>query len=73
MKKKAASFGLLVLLMLAVLVMPAQAAWKTTTKGKMYTANNSKGYLTGWQTIGGKRYYISVKKLYSLCFLPAVL
>ena len=61
MKKKAASFGLLVLLMLAVLVMPAQAAWKTTTKGKMYTANNAKGYLTGWQTIDGARYYFNSK------------
>ena len=62
MKKRVAVCTLVMFLMLAFLPAVSQAEWKTTSNGKkMYTANNAKGYLTGWQTIDGARYYFNAK------------
>ena len=44
-----------------------QKGWIKYKKHWYYGSVKKKGkLLTGWQTIGGKRYYISVKKLYRL-------
>ena len=61
MKKRVAVCTLVMFLMLAFLPTVSQAEWKTTSAGRMYTANNAKGYLTGWATIDGARYYFNAK------------
>lgn len=35
----------------------ADAAWKSDSNGRYYTAHTSKGYLTGWKKIGKYKYY----------------
>jgi hypothetical protein len=42
MKKRVAVCTLVMFLMLAFLPTVSQAEWKTTSAGKMYTANNAK-------------------------------
>ncbi|MCD7735365.1 MAG: hypothetical protein LUI07_00090, partial [Lachnospiraceae bacterium] len=37
----------------------ADAAWKTTSEGKMYTISKSPGYATGLVTINSNRYYFN--------------
>ena len=59
MKKKLAAWSLLCFLLCALLPIGAQAAWKITSQGMMYTTNKAPGYYTGWQTIKGARYYFS--------------
>ena len=59
MKKKLAAWSLLCFLLCALLPIGAQAAWKSTSQGMMYTTNKAPGYYTGWQTIKGARYYFS--------------
>lgn len=61
MKKKLAVWLLLCLMMCGILPVTAQAAWKTTAQGKMYTTSKAPGYYTGWHTIKGKKYYFSNK------------
>ena len=55
--KKKVLFGLMILMLVTLMSMCVQAKWVTTSKGKKYTTSGSPGYLTGWQTINGKRYY----------------
>lgn len=60
MKKKA----LIVLSLVGILgimapTMNTEAAWKTNSVGRYYTANNAKGYLTGWKNIGKYKYYFA--------------
>ena len=57
MKKKLAVLSLFVFLMLGLLPTAAQAAWKTTSQGKMYTTAG--GFYTGWKDIDGNRYYFN--------------
>ena len=59
MRKKLAMWSLLCFLMLASLPVTAQAAWKSTSAGMMYTTTD--GYYKGWQTIDGAKYYFSSK------------
>lgn len=59
MKKRLAVWSLICLMTLALLPATAQAAWKTTSAGKMYTTSGSPGYYTGWHTISGAKYYFS--------------
>ena len=40
-------------------VMTANAAWKNTSSGKIYTQTASPGYVTGWKKISGKWYYFN--------------
>ena len=54
-RKVCIAAGLFALILL--MSFPVQAEWVTTSKGKMYTTSGSPGYLTGWQTIGGSKYY----------------
>lgn len=61
MKKKLAVWSLLCFLMCMTLPVAAQAAWKNTSQGMMYTIKKAPGYYTGWQTIQGARYYFSNK------------
>ncbi|MBQ2824236.1 MAG: hypothetical protein IJF18_06640 [Oscillospiraceae bacterium] len=42
--------------MTSVCAVPASADWKTTSAGKKYV-DDSGSYVTGWQTIDGKKYY----------------
>lgn len=42
--------------MTSVCAVPASADWKTTSAGKKYV-DDSGSYVTGWQTINGKKYY----------------
>lgn len=42
--------------MTSVCAVPASADWKTTSAGKKYVDDNG-SYVTGWQTIDGKKYY----------------
>ena len=46
-------------LLIILFGMSAEADWVTTAKGKMYTTSGSPGYLTGWQMIGGSKYYFT--------------
>lgn len=59
MKKKLTVCCLLCLMICGILPSAAQAAWKTTSQGQMYTTNKAPGYYTGWQTINGSKYYFS--------------
>ena len=47
MKKKLAAWSLLCFLLCALMGVTAQAAWKNTSQGMMYTTNKSPGYYTG--------------------------
>ena len=49
--------GVLLLMLIALFSLSAQAEWKTTDKGTIYTTTQSPGYLRGWQTIDGSKYY----------------
>lgn len=60
MRKKLALLSLFFMLILALAPVSAQAAWKTTSAGKVYTDSKGKK-VTGWQTIGGARYYFNSK------------
>ena len=53
--------SLIGLLTFATPVMTANAAWKTTAEGKMYTTSASPGYLTGLKKIGKHLYYFNEK------------
>lgn len=47
----------------------ADAAWKTTTSGKMYTISESPGYATGLVTIGSYKYYFNSKGIMQTGFV----
>ncbi len=61
MRKKLAVWTFICLLLSVVLPVTAEAGWKKTSEGKMYTTSGSPGYYTGWKTIGGAKYYFSSK------------
>ncbi len=48
---------LLILLLSALTPVTAEAAWKNTKKGRIYTIKKDPGYLTGWKKIDGEKYY----------------
>lgn len=56
-----ATFALFGLLLLGSPSLPASAAWKTTSAGKMYTQKASPGYVTGMKQIDGKWYFFNNK------------
>ena len=56
MKKRGVA-GVVLLLMMALMSFRASAAWETTSEGTIYTTTESPGYLVGWQTIDGSKYY----------------
>ena len=58
-KKILALLSLTGLLVLSSPVMTANAAWKNTSSGKIYTQSASPGYVTGWKQISGKWYYFN--------------
>lgn len=47
------------LLTFASPALTANAAWKSTSAGKMYTQTASPGYVTGWKKIGKYTYYFN--------------
>ena len=59
MKQKKILCGLIMMLFLALIPVSAQAAWKTTKNGTIYTIKKSPGYKTGWATIKGSTYYFN--------------
>ncbi|MCD7955055.1 MAG: NlpC/P60 family protein [Lachnospiraceae bacterium] len=50
-------------------VIRADAAWTTTTAGKMYTISESPGYATGLVTIGSYKYYFNSKGIMQTGFV----
>ena len=61
MKKKLSLYIIAIMLFTLFLSVPAQAAWKKTKKGMIYTTSKKPGYLKGWKTIDGERYYFNKK------------
>lgn len=61
MKKKLLLWSLICMLMMVFLPGTAQAAWKNTAEGKMYTTSSSPGYYIGLKSIKGSKYYFSGK------------
>lgn len=60
MKKKALVILTLVgILGVALPSLNTDAAWKTNSNGRYYTANNKQGYLTGWKKLGKYKYYFA--------------
>lgn len=58
MKKKLPIYMILILALTALAPLSAQAAWKSVQGGKIYTSAKKKaGYVTGWKTINGVKYY----------------
>ncbi|MCD8103689.1 MAG: hypothetical protein LUF35_01485 [Lachnospiraceae bacterium] len=56
---RCAMLALFAVLLVFAPSLKADAAWKTTTAGKMYTISESPGYATGLVTIGSYKYYFN--------------
>ena len=67
--KTLAILSLAGLLTLAAPAMSADAAWKKTSAGKMYTQTASPGYVTGLKKIGNYYYYFNKKGIMLTGFL----
>ena len=59
MKKRNITISLICFLIMAFLPVTAQAAWKNTANGMIYTTKSSPGYYVGWHTIQGAAYYFN--------------
>ncbi len=57
--KKLLMVSLVGMMMCSAPAMTADAAWKTTSEGKMYTQTASPGYVTGLKKIGSYYYYFN--------------
>lgn len=55
---------------MSAMALPASAAWVKSSSGYKYS-DSSDNYVTGWQTIGGKKYYFNSKGILRTGWLEA--